>query len=74
MEGFELKIIDENGQEVPRGEIGDLIVKVETFSLYYLHQYHKTQQYFRDEWMSTGEKFYLDDRSALHAQNTQTSC
>src|SRR5213592_3076442 len=49
VDGFELKIVDENGQEVPRGEIGDLLVKGETFSLFYLHQYHKSQQMFRGE-------------------------
>ena len=66
VEGFELKIVDENGQEVPRGEIGDLMIKGETFSLYYLHQYHKTQQYFRGEWMSTGDKFYVDEEGFYH--------
>jgi len=66
VEGFELKIVDENGQEVPRGEIGDLMIKGETFSLYYLHQYHKTQQYFRGEWMSTGDKFYVDADGFYH--------
>src|SRR5213593_1662200 len=66
VEGFELRIIDDDGHEVPRGEIGDLMIKGETFSLYYLHQYHKTQQYFRGEWMSTGDKFYIDDEGFYH--------
>ena len=66
VEGFELKITDENGHEVPRGEIGDLFVKGETFSLFYLHQYHKTQQYFRGEWLYTGDKFYVDEEGFYH--------
>ena len=66
VEGFELKITDENGHEVPRGEIGDLHVKGETFSLFYLHQYHKTQQYFRGEWLYTGDKFYVDEEGFYH--------
>jgi benzoate-CoA ligase family protein len=66
VEGFELKIADENGNEVPRGEIGDLFVKGETFSLYYLHQYHKSQQSFRGEWLYTGDKFYMDEEGFYH--------
>ena len=66
VEGFELKITDENGREVPPGEIGDLFVKGETFSLFYLHQYHKTQQYFRGEWLYTGDKFYVDEEGFYH--------
>src|SRR5438093_1665452 len=66
VEGFELKITDENGKDVPPGEIGDLFVKGETFSLFYLHQYHKTQQYFRGEWLYTGDKFYMDEGGFYH--------
>src|SRR5437773_7581509 len=47
--GFELKLLDEEGRDVPPGEIGDLMIKGDTFSLFYLHQYQKTQQYFRGE-------------------------
>ncbi len=66
VEGFELKITDENGRQVPCGEIGDLFVKGETFSLYYLHQYHKSQQYFRGEWLYTGDKFSVDAEGYYH--------
>jgi acyl-coenzyme A synthetase/AMP-(fatty) acid ligase len=66
VDGFELKLTDENGIEVPRGEIGDLSVKGETFALYYLHQYHKSQYSFRGEWLFTGDKFYLDEDGYYH--------
>ncbi len=66
VEGFELKVADENGHEVPRGEIGDLMVKGETFSLFYLHQYHRSQQAFRGEWLFTGDKFYVDGEGYYH--------
>lgn len=66
VEGFELKLVGENGRDVPRGEIGDLMVKGETFSLFYLHQYHKSQQIFRGEWLVTGDKFYVDEEGYYH--------
>jgi len=60
-EGYELKIVDEEGNEVPQGEIGDLLVKGETAALFYLHQYEKSQKTFRGEWLYTGDKYYVDE-------------
>lgn len=64
--GFELKITDDNGLEVPPGEIGDLQVKGETFALFYLHQYHKSQNSFRGPWLFTGDKFLVDEDGYYH--------
>jgi acyl-coenzyme A synthetase/AMP-(fatty) acid ligase len=58
--------VDENGNEALPGEIGDLFVKGETSSLFYLHQYQKSQQYFRGEWLYTGDKFYVDTEGFYH--------
>ncbi len=66
VEGFETQIIDEGGREVPTGEIGDLMVKGETFALFYLHQYHKSQNSFRGEWLFTGDKFIVDEGGYYH--------
>jgi benzoate-CoA ligase family protein len=66
VEGFELRITDESGHDVAPGEIGDLLVKGETFSLFYLHQYHKSQYSFRGEWLFTGDKFYCDPDGYYH--------
>jgi benzoate-CoA ligase family protein len=60
-DGYALKIVDDQGHEVPRGEIGNLLVKGETAALFYLHQYAKSQQTFRGEWLFTGDKYYVDE-------------
>lgn len=59
--GYELKIVDENGQAVAQGEVGNLLVRSETATLSYLHQYEKSQQTFRGEWLFTGDKYYVDE-------------
>lgn len=59
--GFEIKIVDDDGQPAPRGEIGNLLVKGETASLSYLHQYEKSRRTFRGEWLFTGDKFRVDE-------------
>ncbi|MBI2149776.1 MAG: benzoate-CoA ligase family protein [Acidobacteria bacterium] len=66
VQGFELRIADENGNESPLGEVGDLFVKGETSSLFYLHQYQKSRLYFRGEWLYTGDKFYVDADGFYH--------
>jgi acyl-coenzyme A synthetase/AMP-(fatty) acid ligase len=58
--GYELMIADEAGQPVEPGEIGNLLVKGETAASYYLHQYEKSQQTFRGEWLFTGDKYFVD--------------
>lgn len=60
-DGYELKIVDADGQEVPRGEIGNLLVKGETAALFYLHQYERSQRTFQGEWLFTGDKYYVDE-------------
>ncbi len=61
VEGYTLKIVDDDGQEVRPGEVGNLLVKGETTALSYLHQYEKSQRVFRGEWLFTGDKYYTDD-------------
>lgn len=58
--GMEVKIVDENLDPVPQGEIGNLMVKSETTALFYLHQAEKSRQIFIGEWMFTGDKYVQD--------------
>ncbi len=60
-DGYELKIADESGNEVSRGEIGNLLVKGETAAPMYLHQYTKSQKTFLGEWLFTGDKYTIDE-------------
>ena len=66
VEGFEIKIVDDDGNPVPRGEVGNLLVKGETASLSYLHQYEKSRRTFRGEWLFTGDKYYVDADGYYH--------
>lgn len=59
--GYECRIVDDAGDEVPRGEIGNLHVKGETAALFYLHDPERTRQTFLGEWLHTGDKYYEDE-------------
>jgi benzoate-CoA ligase family protein len=58
--GYEIKIVDDDGRPVPRGETGNLILKGETAALGYLHQYERSRRTFLGEWTATGDRFYED--------------
>ena len=59
--GYEVKIVNDDGDEVAVGEIGNLIVKGKSTALFYLHQSEKSRDTFRGEWLFTGDKYYVDD-------------
>ncbi|MCH7563836.1 MAG: benzoate-CoA ligase family protein [Gemmatimonadetes bacterium] len=61
MEGYELAILDESGDPVEQGQVGNLLVKGETAALSYLHDSAKSRETFQGEWLSTGDKYYMDD-------------
>jgi len=61
-QGYELRIVDEDGNDVAPGETGNLLVKGETAASSYLHQYEKSQQTFQGEWLLTGDKYHIDEQ------------
>ena len=58
--GYEVKLIGENGQPVPQGDIGDLYIKGHTAALMYWGQREKTRATFQGEWTHSGDKYLQD--------------
>ena len=61
VDGYEIRIVDDDGRPVPQGETGNLIVKGETAALAYVHQYERSQRTFLGEWLATGDRFWEDE-------------
>lgn len=59
--GYEAKIVDENNQELPRGEIGNLLVKSDSTCAFYWNQHEKTKDMIQGHWIRTGDKYYQDE-------------
>jgi benzoate-CoA ligase family protein len=55
--GYELRVVDERGQDVPDGTPGDLLVRGESCAAYYWHQRSKTRQCMRGDWFYTGDRY-----------------
>jgi len=59
--GYEVRIVDESLNDVPPGEVGNLLVKSETTALFYLHKSERSRQTFIGGWLFTGDKYYVDE-------------
>jgi 4-hydroxybenzoate-CoA ligase len=57
--GYEARIVDEAGVDVPKGDIGELIIKGPTASDGYWRQREKSRRTFRGEWTYTGDKYRI---------------
>ena len=60
MPGYELKLVDDEGQDVPKGEIGTLLVKGASAAQQYWRKREKTRLTMQGEWINTGDKYYED--------------
>jgi 4-hydroxybenzoate-CoA ligase len=58
--GYEVKIVDESGQELPPGEIGELMVRGPSAGEGYWNQRAKSRRTFAGEWTCTGDKYLRD--------------
>jgi benzoate-CoA ligase len=59
--GYELRLIDDDGRPVPRGQIGELQIAGATCALSYWNNREKTRQTFQGAWTRSGDKFYVDE-------------
>jgi benzoate-CoA ligase len=59
--GFDVRVCDEEGRELPRGETGWLWVRGDSRALGYWQQLDRTQQAFRGEWYVSGDLIAMDE-------------
>lgn len=61
VEGYEAKIVDAEGQEVPSGEMGTLRIKGDSAALCYWNAHEKSKETFAGDWCTTGDQFHVDE-------------
>lgn len=59
--GYEARIVDENGREVPVGEIGDLLIKGDSICSCYWNKHEQTKDTIEGHWIRTGDKYSRDE-------------
>jgi len=58
--GHQVKIVSDQGQEVPCGEGGELMLKVDSNFPYYWNKHERTKEVMNGEWIRTGDMFRQD--------------
>jgi benzoate-CoA ligase family protein len=60
VEGYEAKIVDADGNEVPVGEMGTLRIKGDSAALCYWNAHEKSKETFAGDWCTSGDQFHVD--------------
>ncbi|MBF6318332.1 long-chain-fatty-acid--CoA ligase [Nocardia cyriacigeorgica] len=58
----EVRIVDETGAEVPRGEVGEVVARGDNVMLGYWNKADATADAIRDGWMHTGDGGRMDEQ------------
>ncbi len=61
MPGYELKLIDDNGQPVPPGEMGELLIRGPSSAVMYWNNREQSRRTFMGEWTRSGDKYVQDE-------------
>jgi long-chain acyl-CoA synthetase len=63
--GVNVKIVDPQGHEVPRGTVGEIIVRGPNIMLGYWNRPEETARALRGGWLYTGDAAYMDEQGYL---------
>jgi benzoate-CoA ligase len=61
VEGYEARIVDADGNEVPTGEMGTLRIKGDSAALCYWNAHEKSKETFAGDWCTSGDQFHVDE-------------
>jgi benzoate-CoA ligase len=59
--GYDVRLVDETGSDVPRGELGDLLVRGDSIAAMYWNKHEQTKHTIRGDWIRTGDKYWQDE-------------
>ncbi len=60
MPGYEIRLVDDQGKEVPDGEVGEMLVRGPSAAEGYWNQRDKSRHTFEGGWTRSGDKYTRD--------------
>jgi long-chain acyl-CoA synthetase len=63
--GVKIKIIDESGEELPTGQVGELLVRGENVTPGYFQNEAESKRVLKDSWLHTGDMAKIDEDGYL---------
>ena len=68
----EIRIVGDDGEELPRGETGEIVIKAESQARGYWNRPEQTAQTFRPTGVWSGDSGWMDDEGFLHISGRKT--
>jgi benzoate-CoA ligase len=66
VDGYQVRVTDEEGSDVPKGATGDLVVRGPSTALSYWNRRDQTRAKMRGEWFFSGDKFRQTEDGEFH--------
>ncbi|MEK9198414.1 long-chain-fatty-acid--CoA ligase [Lysinibacillus halotolerans] len=66
MPGVKIKIVDEDGKELPAGEVGELLVQGDNVTPGYFRNEEATKKALQNGWLHTGDMAKVDEEGYLY--------
>lgn len=64
--GVQVRIVDDHGNDVEQGEVGEIIVKSDSVMIEYWDRPEETGNTIKDGWVYTGDLGHYDDRAYIY--------
>ena len=64
--GYDARIVDENFQDVPIGEVGTLLINGDSAAAAYWNKHKKTKSTMLGDWVNTDDKYVLDEEGYFY--------
>jgi long-chain acyl-CoA synthetase len=61
IEGVEMKVVDEDGKDLPQGEVGEIAIRGHNVMKGYWRRPDATDEVMRDGWFHTGDMAHVDE-------------
>jgi len=70
----EVRVVDENGKELPQGETGEIQYKSTTVMKGYYKDEEKTGEVMKDGWFASGDLGYIDEEGEVRVVDRKKEC
>ena len=61
IEGVEMKVVDDEGNEVPQGDVGEIVIRDHNVMKGYWNRPDATEESIKDGWFATGDMARIDE-------------
>ncbi len=59
--GYDARLVDDRGDDVEVGEVGDLLIRGDSTCAYYWNRHEQTKATLLGDWIRTGDKYRIDE-------------